>query len=131
MLLKLHILASKMECFLTPYGQSNCAEEKLPFTPFGGGPKLGCSDTVRSGIIESLSFRVLHPILVKFHIPTWLIEIFPMTYCFCWCAEEKLHFTPVQTLRQLKRYKALFPPFLRVIAFRARYGKKTACRFGG
>ena len=46
-------------------------------------------------------------------------------------AEEKLHFTPVQTLRQLKRDEALFPPLRRVLEFRARYGKKAARRFGG
>ena len=33
-----------------------------------------------------------------------------MTYWLWWCAEEKLHFTPVHTLYQLKRDEALFPP---------------------
>ena len=44
-----------------------------------------------------------------------------MTYCLWWYAEEKLHFTQVHTLRQLKRDEALFPPFRRVIEFPARY----------
>ena len=32
-----------------------------------------------------------------------------------WWGEEKLHFTPVHTLRQLKRDEALIPPFRKVI----------------
>ena len=62
------------------YGSSNSGEEKLQFTPFWGGPKLGCSDSVRAGIIESHNFFVFGPILVKFDIRTWLIESFPTTY---------------------------------------------------
>ena len=41
------------------YGLSNSGEEKLQFTPLGGGPKPGCSDTVRTGIIESRNFFCL------------------------------------------------------------------------
>ena len=69
--------------------------------------------------------------LAKFHIRTRLIETFPTTYRFWRCAEEKLHFTPVHTLRQLKRDEGLFPPTRRVVVFQARYVKKTARRFGG
>ena len=47
-----------------------------------------------------------------------------------WCGEEKLHFTPVHTLRQLTRDEALFPPLRRVVEFRARYAYKTAHRLG-
>ena len=65
---------------------------------------------LRAGIIESHNFFVLRRILVKFHIRTRLIENFPLTYRSWSCAEEKLHFTPVHTLRQLKRDEALFPP---------------------
>ena len=83
-----------MERFLTPYGLSNCGEEKLQFTPFWGGPKPGCSDGLRAGIIGSHNFFVLRPILVKLHIRTCLIESFPTTFPTWWCAEEKLHFTP-------------------------------------
>ena len=42
-----------------------------------------------------------------------------------------LHFTPVHTLRQLKRYEALIPPLRRVIVFRARYGWETPRMFWG
>ena len=65
---------------------------------------------LRAGIIKSHNFFVLHRILVKFHIPTRLIGNFPSTYRSWSCAEEKLHSTPVHTLRQLKRDKGRFPP---------------------
>ena len=110
-----------MVSFLTPYGLSNSGEEKLQFTPFWGGSKPGCSDRLCAGIIKSHNFFVLRPILVKFHIRTRLIESFWTTFWAWWCAEEKLHFTPVHTLRQLKRDEALFPPLGRVVEFRARY----------
>ena len=58
---------------------------------------------------------------MKFHIRTRLIERFLSTFRFWCCAEEKLHFTPVHALRQLKREEALFPPLGRVVEFRARY----------
>ena len=120
-----------MESFLTPYGLSNFGEEKLQFTPFWGGPKPGCSDGLCAETIESHNFFVLGPILVKFHIRNRLFESFPTIFRTCWCGEEKLHFTPVHTLRQLKRDEALIPPLRRVVVFRARYGWETACRFGG
>ena len=110
-----------MDSFLTPYGLSNSGEEKLQFTPFWGGPKSGCSDSLCTGTIESHNFFVLGAILEKFHIRTCLIESFPMIFRIWWCAEEKLHFTPVHTLRQLKRDEALFPPLGRVVEFWARY----------
>ena len=110
-----------MESFLTPYGLSNSGEEKLQFTPFWGGPKLVCSDGLCTGTIESQNFFVLGSIVVKFHIWTQLIESFPATFWTWWCAEEKLHFTPVHTLRELKRDEVLFPPLWRVVEFRARY----------
>ena len=94
-----------MDSFLTPYDLLNSGEEKLQFTPFWGGHKLGFSDSVRARIIESQNFFVLRPIPVKFHIPTRLIKSFPMTYGLGRCAKVKLHFTPDHTLRQLKRDK--------------------------
>ena len=108
--MKQHIKASEKDSFLTPYGLSNTGKEKLQFTPSWGGPKPVCSDGLRAGTIESHNFFVLGPILVKFHIRTRLIESFPTIFRTWWCGEEKLHFTPVHTLRQLKRDKALFPP---------------------
>ena len=63
-----------------------------------------------AGFMESRNFFVLRPIQVKLHIRTHLIKSFPTTYWLWWCAEEKWHFTPVHTLRQLKRDKVLFPP---------------------
>ena len=112
-----------MDSFLMPYGLSNSGQkEKLQFTPFWGGPKLGCSDGLCTGTIESHNFFCLiGPILVKFHIRTRLIESFRTIFWTWWCAEEKLHFTPFHTLRQLKRDEALFPPVRRVAEFRARY----------
>ena len=97
-----------MESFLTPYGLSNSGKEKLQFTPFGGGPKPVCSDGLRAGNIGSHNFFVLSFILVKFHIRTRLIEGFPTIFRTRWCAEEKLHFTPFHTFRQLKRDEARF-----------------------
>ena len=107
-MLKLHILASEIESFPTMYGLWNCGEEKLQFTPFCGGSKPGCSHLLCAGIIESHNFFVLGPIMVKFHIRTRLIEGFRTTFRTWWCGEEKLHFTPFHTLRQLKRDEALF-----------------------
>ena len=102
-----------MESFLTPYGLSNSGQEKLQFTPFWGGPKPVCSDGVRAGTIESHNFFVLGSILVKFHIRKRLFESFRTIFRTWWCGEEKLHFTPVHTLRQLKRNEALIPQLLR------------------
>ena len=103
------------------YGLSNSGEEKLQFTPLWGGPKKRWSESVRVGIIESHNFFVLGPILVKFHIRTRLIESFLTIFRTWWCAQQKLHITPVHTLRQLKRDKALIPPLRKVVVFRARY----------
>ena len=111
-----------MESFLRPYGLSNSGQEKLQFTPFPGGPKRVCSDGLRAGTIESHNFFVLGPILVKFHIRNGLFESFPTIFRTWWYGEEKLHFTPVHTLRQLKRDEALIPPLQKVVEFRARYG---------
>ena len=63
-----------------------------------------------AGFMESHNFFVLHPIRVKFHIQTRLIESFATTYQSWCCAEEQLHFTPVHTLCQLKRDEGQFPP---------------------
>ena len=110
-----------MESFVMPYGLSNSGQENLQFTPFWGGPKPICSDGLCTGTIESHNFFVLGPILEKFHIRTRLIESFPRIFRTWWCGEEKLHFTPFHTLRQLNRDEALIPPLRRVIGFRARY----------
>ena len=90
-------------------------------TFLGGGPKPCCSDGLRTGTIVSHNFFVLGPMLVKFHIRTRLIEGFPMIFRTWWCGEEKFHFTPFHTLRQLKRDEVLIPPLGRVVEFRARY----------
>ena len=108
-----------MDSFLTPYGFSSSGHGKLQFTLIWGGLKPVCSDGLRTGTIESHNFFVLGPILVKFHIRTRLIESFRTIFWTWWCVEEKLHFTPVHTLRQLKRDEALIPPFRRVVDFRA------------
>ena len=120
-----------MNSFQTPYGLSNSGEEKLQSTPFWGGPKPGCSDGLRTGIIKSHNFFLLGSILVKFHIRTRLIESFPMIFRTWWCGEEKLQFTPFYTIRQLKGDEALFPPLGRVVEFRARYRQTAVCGFLG
>ena len=117
-----------MDSFVTPYFLSNSVEEKLQFTPFGGGPKPGCSDGLCTGTIVSHNFFLLGTILVKFHIRTRLIESFRTLLRSWWCAEEKLHFTPFHTLRQLKRDETLFPPLGRVVGFRAWYCQTTGRR---
>ena len=118
-----------MDSFQMSYGLSNSGQEKRQFTPFWGGPKPGCSDGLCTGTIESHNFFLLGPILVKFHIRTRLIEGFPTIFRTCGCAEEKLHFTPVNTLRQLKREEALFPPLRKVVEFRAWYRQTAVRRF--
>ena len=80
---------------------------------------------------KAITFFVSGPILVKFHIRTRLIEGFPTIFRTWLYGEEKLHFTPVHTLRQLKHDEALIPPLRRVVDFRARYGYETARRFWG
>ena len=55
-LVKFHIRTRQIESFPTIYGFSNSGEEKLQFIPFWGGHKLGCSDCLRGGIIESQNF---------------------------------------------------------------------------
>ena len=119
-MLKLHIKASEIQSFRPTYDLPKCGQEKLRFTPFWGWPRRG--DRLSAGIIESHNFFVLRPILVKFHFRTRLRKSFLMIYRFWKCSQEKLHFTPVHTLRQLKRDEALFPPLWRVVEFRARYG---------
>ena len=99
-----------MDSFLTPYGLSNSGQEKLQFTPFGDGPKPVCSNGLCTGTVESHNFFVLGHILVKFYIGTRLIESFRTIFRTWWCGDEKLHFTPVHSLRQLKRDEGLFPP---------------------
>ena len=90
-----------------------------------------------AGIIKSHNFFVLRHILVKFHIRTRLIGSFPTVYRSWSCAEEKLHFTPVHTLCQLKRDKELFPPLPISLAYRNGLKKLprqifSACvKFGG
>ena len=81
--------------------------------------------------LESRNFFVLRPIRVKFHIRTRLIESFPTTHWLWWCAEEKWHFTPVHTLRQLKRDKGLFSPLQNVLKNLPRQIFSACVKFGG
>ena len=76
-----------------------------------------CLKTVQRKSFERGNFLVLRPILVKFYIQTRLIESFPTIFQMWWFGEEKLHFTPVHILRQLKRDEALIPPLRRVVEF--------------
>ena len=89
---------------------------------FGVGPDEADKTALVQELLKAITFFVLGPILVKFHIRTRLIKGFSMIYRFWKCAQEKLHFTPVHTLCQLKRDEALFPPLWRVVELQARYG---------
>ena len=58
--------------------------------------------------MEISLFLIFWPILLKLHIKVSEIESFPTNFQTWWCVEEKLHFTPFLTLRQLKRDEARF-----------------------
>ena len=81
---------------------------------FGVGPGEADKTALVQELSKAITFFVLGPILANFHIWTRLIDSFLMMYRFWKCSQEKLHFTPVHTLRQLKRDEALFPPLRRV-----------------
>ena len=83
---------------------------RIPAKKSGSSHLFVVGSRLRAGFMESRNFFVLHSIRMKFHIRTRLIESFPTTYWLWWCAEEKWHFTPVHTLRQLKCDEGLFPP---------------------
>ena len=63
---------------------------KVAVHTFWGGPKLGCSDGLRAGIIESHNLFVLRPILLKLHLLTRPMKSFPMVYGLWRCIEVKL-----------------------------------------
>ena len=109
---------------------SKCGKEKWQFTPSAAGTKPDCTVFVPK-LSKAITFFVLGLDLVKLHIRTRLIETFATIFRTWWCGEEKSHFTPVHTLRQLKRDEALIPPLRRVVEFRARYGWETARMFRG
>ena len=88
---------------------------------FGVFPSRAAQTAFAQDLSKAITFFVLGPILVKYHIRTRLVESFPTILRTWWCGEEKLHFTPVHTLRQLKRDEALIPPLRRVAGFRVRY----------
>ena len=100
------------------------------YTFLGVAPSQAAQTAFVPELSKAITF-VLGPILVKFHIRTRLIESFPTIFRTWWCAEEKLHFTPFHTLRQLKRDEALFPPLRRVVEFGARYRQTSGRRFWG
>ena len=88
---------------------------------FGVGPSEADKIALVQELSKATSFFILGPILVKFHIRTRLSESFLMMYRFWKCSQEKLHFTPIHTLRQLMHDEVLFPPLRRVVEFRARH----------
>ena len=118
-LLKLHISASEMDSFLTPYRLWNFGEENLQFTPFGGGPKRGCSDGLRTGTIKSHNFSCLRSYPGEISHSNSANRELSINVSVLVLFRRKV--TPFHTLRQLKRDEALFPPLRRVVAFRARY----------
>ena len=98
---------------------------------FGVVPSRAAQTAFVPELSKAITFFVLSPILVKFHILTHLIESFPPIFRTWWCGEERLHFTPFHPLRQLKRDEGLFPPLWRVVEFRARYRQILVRRFWG
>ena len=73
---------------------------------FGVVPSRAAQTAFAPDLTKAITFFVLGPILVKFHIRTRLIKSFPTIYRFWRCSQENSHFTPVHTLRQWKRDKA-------------------------
>ena len=57
-----------------------------------GGVGLGEADKTAlvQELLKAITFFVLGPILVKFHIRTWLIESFPMVYGLWSCIEIEM-----------------------------------------
>ena len=106
-------------------------QRKIAVHTYLGCLKPVCSDGLRAGTIESHNFFVLGPILVKFHIRTRLIERFRTIFRTWWCGEEKLHFTPVHTLRQLKRDEARFHHLGGSSSFERGTGRYLYAGFGG
>ena len=92
-------------------------------------PGLAAQTAFIQELSKAITFFVLGPILVKFHIRTRLIESFLTIFRMGWGAEEKLHFTPFHTLRHLKRDEALFAPLRSVAEFRVRYRQIPARGF--
>ena len=87
----------------------------------GVGPGEADKIALVQELSKAITFFVLGPILVKFYIRTRLSESFLMMNRFWKFSQEKLHFTPVHTLRQLKHDEVLFPPLRRVVGLQARY----------
>ena len=104
---------------------------KIAVHTYLGGLKPVCSDGIGAGIIESHNFFVLGPILVKFQMRTRLIESFRTIFWTWWCGEEKLHFTPVHTLRQLNGDEARFHHFGGSYSFERGTGRYLYAGFWG
>ena len=110
-----------MDTFLTPYGLPNSGEEKLQFTPFGGGPKPSCSDGLFTWTIESHNFfclssypgEISHSNSPNRGLSNDILDLV--------VRRKKLHFTPFHTLCQLKRDEQQIPPLGRFVGFRMRY----------
>ena len=98
---------------------------------FGVVPSRYAQTAFAPELSKAITFFVLSPILVKFHIRTHLIESFPTNFRTLWCAEEKLHFTPFHTISHLtptEAWRRAFPPLGRVAEFRARYRQMIPVR---
>ena len=98
-----------MDSFQTQYGLPNSGEEWLQFTPFGGGPKPGCSNGLCTETIESHNFFCLmsYPGEIS-HPNSPNNRELSDDLSDLGCGEGKLHFTPFHTLRQVKRDEARF-----------------------
>ena len=87
---------------------SSAAKKNCGSHLFGVGPGQADKTAKMQEFSKAITFFILAPILVKFHIRTRLSDSFSMMYRFWKCSQDKLHFTPVHTLRQLKRDEGLF-----------------------
>ena len=124
--LQVHDKAKSSEIFLSFQARKSGSSHL-----FGVGPGEADKTALVQELSKAITFFVLGPTLMKFHIQTRLIESFPMTFRTWQCADEKFRFTPLHTLHQLKRDEALFPPLQRVVEIQARYRQIPGRGFWG
>ena len=101
--------ASKIKSFPSTNDLSKCGKESGSSHLFGVGPGEADKTTLVQELSKAIIFCLRsYPCKIS-HSNSANQEL---SYRSRWCAEEKLHFTPGHTLRQLKRDEGLFPPHL-------------------
>ena len=78
---------------------------------FGVGPGEADKTALVQELSKGITFFVLGPILVKFHIQTRLSKSFLMMYGFWKHSQEKLHFTPFTPYANWSLMKRCFHHF--------------------